>query len=418
MTPGKPAYDSMDLSTLQYWARSARERDEPLAVLRTERPVSWHPPAEGALMDDPNDLGYWAVVRHADVVAVSKAHEIFASSPEYGGVMFENVPAELLQMTQSILAMDEPQHGITRRLISAAFSPRQVRLIGEQIQSQATAIVDELIQHGPHDFVEQVSALLPLWTISEMLGVPASERGRMVRAVEDMVGWNDPEYIGDSDPATLLMGGIATLHDIAQKLVDARRATPADDLMSALVTAEVSGNKLSDEELCSYFCLLAIAGNDTTRNTISHALMALADNPDQKALLLSDFDKYIPTAIEEFLRWGSVVMTFRRTARADTEIAGQQIAAGDKVVMFYSSANRDESVFPDPWKFDLTRHPNPHVAFGGGGVHFCLGSHVARTQMRALFGELLTRIPTLHVGHAEFVTGNFMNAVKRLPIAF
>lgn len=418
MTAEKPAYDPVDVSTHRFWAQPARARDESFAALRSDRPLSWHPPAEGSLMDDPDDKGYWAVVRHADVVALSKAHELFSSSPEYGGVMFENVPAMLLQMTQSILAMDEPEHGITRRLVSAAFSPRQVRLIEQQIQAQATAIVDDLIKDGPQDFVEQVAARLPLWTISEMLGVPAEERDRMVRAVDDMVGWNDPEYIGDSDPTTLLMGGIATLHDIAQTLVDARRAAPAEDLMTALVNAEIDGTKLTDDELRSFFCLLAIAGNDTTRNTTSHGIKALIDHPEQKALLQSDFAKYIPTAIEEFLRWGSVVMTFRRTARADTEIAGQQIAAGDKVVMFYSSANRDESVFTDPWRFDITRNPNPHVAFGGGGVHFCLGNHVARMQMRALFGELLTRVPTLEVGEPDFVVGNFMNAIKRLPISF
>ena len=418
MTSDKPAYDPIDLSTHAFWAKPARERDEAFAELRRERPVSWHPPAEGSLMDDPDDQGYWAVVRHADVVAVSKANDVFSSSPEYGGVMFENVPAMILEMTQSILAMDEPQHNITRRLVAAAFSPRQVRLIQDQIQNQASAIVDDLLKNGAHDFVEQVSSRLPLWTISEMLGVPREDRDRMVRAVDDMVGWNDPEYIGDGDPATLLMGGVATLHDVAQTLIDARRASPADDLMSALLVAEIDGHKLTDDELRSYFCLLAIAGNDTTRNTTTHGIKALADFPEQRALLLAEFDKHIPTAIEEFLRWGSAVMTFRRTARADIEIGGQQIAAGDKVVMFYSSANRDDAVFDDPWRFDITRNPNPHVAFGGGGAHFCLGNHVARMQMRALFGELLTRVPAMEIGDPEFVVGNFMHAVKRLPISF
>ena len=418
MTITKPGYDPIDLSTFAFWGKPARERDEAFAQLRRERPVSWHPPAEGSLMDDPENDGYWAIVRHADVVAVSKAHDVFSSAPELGGVMFENAPAMLLEMTQSILAMDQPRHNITRRLVSAAFSPRQVRLIQTQIENQASAIVDDLLETGAHDFVEQVSARLPLWTISEMLGVPLDERARMVRAIDDMVGWNDPEYIKDADPATLLMSGVATLHDIAQHLIEARRAHAEDDLMSALVAAEIDGVRLSDDELRSYFCLLAIAGNDTTRNTTSHGIKALSDHPDQRALLGSDFDTHIPTAIEEFLRWGSAVMTFRRTARTDVEIGGQPIAAGDKVVMFYSSANRDESVFDDPWRFDITRSPNPHLAFGGGGVHFCLGSHVARMQMRAVFGELLTRVPALEVGEPELVVGNFMHAVKRLPISF
>jgi cytochrome P450 len=330
-------------------------------------------------------------------------------------VQFENVPAQLLEETQSILAMDEPQHAITRRLVSAAFSPRQIRQIEQQINHQAAAIVDDFLKEGPRDFVEQVATRLPLWTISGMLGVPEEERDRMVKAVDDLVGYNDPEYIGDGDPFTCVLGGIATLHDIAQTLIDARRALPADDLMTALVQAEIDGQRLSDDELRSYFTLLAVAGNDTTRNTTSHGIKALFDHPDQKALLTGDFDRYIATAIEEFLRWGTPVMTFRRTAREDTVIGGQQIAAGDKVVMFYPSANRDETVWDEPWRFDITRNPNPHVAFGGGGIHFCLGNHVARLQMRALFRELITRAPDLTLGEPEFVTGHFMHAIKRLP---
>lgn len=411
----KPAYDEIELSSHAFWAKPARERDEAFEMLRRERPVSWQPPAEGSLIDDPDDQGYWAVVRHADVVAVSKADDVFSSSRELGGVIFENVPAELLEATQSILAMDDPQHAVTRRLISKAFSPRQIRLIEQQIQSQATAIVDDFLKEGPRDFVEQVSSRLPLWTISEMLGVPVEERDRMVKAVDDMVGHNDPEHIGDGDPFSTLLGGIATLHDIAQTLIDACRAAPAEDLMTALVQAEIDGQRLTDDELRSFFCLLAVAGNDTTRNTTSHGMKALLDNPEQMELLLSDFNRHIPTAIEEFLRWGTVVMTFRRTAREDTEVGGQRIAAGDKVVMFYSSANRDEGVFTDPWRFDITRNPNPHVAFGGGGVHFCMGNHVARMQMKALFGELLTRAPGLKLGEPEFLAGNFTHAIKRMP---
>lgn len=410
----KREHDAVELSSEAFWAQTARERDMSFAVLRDERPLSWQPPAYGSLMPDPDDPGYWAVVRHEDVVAVSKAHEIFSSSPELGGVMFENVPAQLLEESQSILAMDEPQHAITRRLVSAAFSPRQIRLIEQQINNQARAIVDDFLKEGPHDFVEQVSTRLPLWTISEMLGVPRDERERMVKAVDDMVGYNDPEYIGDRDPFATVMGGLVELHGIAQDLIDARRSAPAEDLVTALVQAEIEGHQLTDDEIRSYFCLLAIAGNDTTRNTTSHGIKALYDHPDQKALLVGDFNRHINTAIEEFLRWGTAVMTFRRTARADTVVGGQDIKAGEKVVMFYSSANRDERVFTDPWRFDITRNPNPHLAFGGGGVHFCLGNHVARMQMRALFRELLTRAPGLKLGEPEYVTGHFMHAIKRM----
>ena len=408
-------YDPIELSSEAFWSKTARERDESFATLRQDRPVSWQPPAYGSLMPVDDDPGYWAVVRHADVVAVSKQNAIFSSAPELGGVMFENAPAELLRASQSILTMDEPEHGITRRILSKAFSPRQVRQIEQQINAQATAIVDDFLAEGPRDFVEQVSMRLPLWTISEMLGVPAEDREQLVRAVDDMVGYNDPEYIGDRNPFMCVFEGMTSLHQIGERLITARRAEPGEDLMSALVNAEVDGQRLTDEELKSYFCLLAVAGNDTTRNTTSHGAKALFDHPEQKQALIDDFDRLIGPAVEEFLRWGTPVMTFRRTAKEDVVLGGQQIAAGDKVVMFYSSANRDEQVFVDPWRFDITRNPNPHVAFGGGGVHFCLGSHVARMQMKALFRELLTRAPELQFGEPEYVAGHFMHAIKRLP---
>lgn len=415
IAPSKRVHDDIELSSESFWAKTARERDESFSVLRSERPVSWQPPAYGSLMPDPNDPGYWAVVGHEDVIAVSKAHDVFSSSPDLGGVMFENVPAQLLEETQSILAMDEPRHGITRRLVHSAFSPRQIRLIEQQIQSQASAIVTAFLEEGPRDFVEQVSMRLPLWTVSQMLGVPEDTRDRMVKAVDDMVGYNDPEYIGDGDPFTCLLGGIATLHDIAQTLIDERRSKPQDDVISALVEAEIEGHKLNDDDIRSYFCLLAIAGNDTTRNTTSHAMKALFENPEQKALLSENFDRAIPGALEEFVRWATPVMTFRRTAKVDAVVGGIDVDAGDKVVMFYSSANRDESVFENPWNFDISRNPNPHVGFGGGGVHFCLGNHVARMQMRALFGQLLTRVPDLKLGEPEYVGGHFMHAIKRMP---
>ena len=410
-------YDGIELSSEAFWAKSVRERDESFAVLRRERPISWQPPAYGSLMPDADDAGYWAVVRHADVVAVSKAHNAFSSAPEFGGVMFENVPPKILRATQSILTMDEPQHAVTRRLVSAAFGPRQVKLIEQQINRQAATIVDEFLADGPHDFVAQVASRLPLWTISAMLGVPAEDREELVRAVDDMVGYNDPEYVGDRNPFLCVFEGMTALHAVAQRLIDARRRRPADDLISALVAADVDGHRLTDDELKSYFCLLAVAGNDTTPNTTSHGIKALTDHPEQKRLLIDNFDSTIDSAIEEFLRWATPVMTFRRTAKEHTVIGDQHIAAGEKVALFYLSANRDEAVFVNPWRFDITRKPNRHVAFGGGGVHFCLGSHVARRQLRALFAELLTRCPGLQLGEPEYVTGHFTNAIKRMPCA-
>lgn len=415
LTTSPRTYDAINLSTHDFWALGARERDAAFAELRRDRPVSWQPPAWGSLMEDPEDRGYWAVVRHADVALVSRANDIFSSAPENGGVMFENAPAQLLEETQSILAMDAPRHKVVRALVSSAFTPRRIRAIEGQIKAQAAAVVDRFVAEGPREFVEQVSSRLPLWTISEMIGVPEEDREPLVAAVDDMVGYNDPEYIGDRDPLMCLLTGIGALHDIAQNLIETRRANPADDLMSALVSAEIEGERLTDDDIRSYFTLLAVAGNDTTRNTTSHAMLALQDFPEQRDLLVSDFDRYIPGALDEFLRWGTAVMTFRRTALKDVEIGGQRIAAGDKVVMFYSSANRDEAVFEDPWRFDITRSPNHHVAFGGGGIHHCLGHHVARAQLRAILSELLTKAPDLTLGEPELVVGHFMHAIKRMP---
>ena len=417
LTTNPRAYDALNISTHDFWSLSERERDAAFAELRRDRPVSWQPPAWGSLMEDPDDQGYWAVVRHADVATVSRSNDVFSSAPENGGVMFENAPAQLLEETQSILTMDPPRHKLVRALVSSAFNPRRIRQIEDQIKGQAAAVVARFVAEGPRDFVEQVSSRLPLWTISEMVGVPEEDRDRLVAGVDDMVGYNDPEYIGDGDPLMTLLTGIGTVHDIAQNLIEARRADPKDDLMSSLVTAEVEGERLTDDDLRSYFTLLAVAGNDTTRNTTSHGMKALLDHPDQRDLLASDFDRYIPGAIDEFLRWGTAVMTFRRTAMKDVEIGGQLVRAGEKVVMFYSSANRDEAVFPDPWRFDITRTPNHHVAFGGGGIHYCLGHHVARAQMRAIFSELLTKVPDLVLGEPELVVGHFTHAVKRMPAA-
>jgi cytochrome P450 len=337
---------------------------------------------------------------------------------QYGGVMLENVPEDMLEAAHSILSMDAPRHAKQRKVIASVFTPRRVRTIEEQIREQARGIVDDLVASGTGevDLVERVSSRLPMWTISEMIGIEEPDRERVARAANAMVSWNDPEFIGEGDPMGVLLEALMTLHQASFALADARRRRPADDLMTALVQAEVEGVQLTDEDIASFFVLLCVAGNDTTRQTTSHAALALDRHPDQKALLLQDFDGHIGTAVEEFVRWASPVLTFRRTARHDTEIRGQRIAEGEKAVMFYLSGNRDSSVFARPEQFDVTRDPNPHVGFGGGGPHFCLGSHLARMQLRSIFDELLHRLPGLRVGEPEWLAGNFINGIKRLPV--
>jgi cytochrome P450 len=293
-----------------------------------------------------------------------------------------------------------------------------VAKIEEQIRAQARGIVDTIAPLGEIDFVEQVSARLPVWTISEMIGIDEADRDRVAAAANAMVSWNDPEFVGDGDAMGVLLDALMTLHTTAFGLVDARRAEPRDDLITALVQAEIEGGTLTEEEIASFFVLLCVAGNDTTRQTSTHAILALQEYPEQRAALIADFDGRMDTAVEEFVRWASPVMTFRRTARVDVTVGGQQIRAGEKVALFYRSGNFDETAFDAAERFDVTRSPNPHVGFGGGGPHFCLGSHLARVQLGALFRELLVRLPDLTVGEPEYLAGNFINGIKRLPARF
>jgi cytochrome P450 len=311
--------------------------------------------------------------------------------------------------------MDSPKHLQLRRLCSSAFTPRRVAQIEAQIAGQARRIVDDLLQHPEGDLVAAVSRRLPMLTIFEMMGVDDELRGEATESVDGLTSWADDQVRGELLPEELLMDSTLSLLRIALGIAEARREDPRDDLMTALVQAEVEGRRLLDEEIAAYFILLSVAGNDTTRNTISHTANAFTEFPDQRKVLLEDFEGRIGTAVEEMVRWATPVMTFRRTATRDVEFGGAQIAAGDWVGMFYQSGNRDEAAFADPWQFDVLRDPNPHVGFGGGGPHYCLGTMLARTQLRCIWGELLTRAPDFEVGEPDYLVGNFMSSIKRLP---
>ncbi|GAA2055460.1 cytochrome P450 [Williamsia deligens] len=399
------------ISPISFWAGSAAEREATFARLRAQAPVSWHPPVEGGLMT-PEQPGVWAVARHADIAWVSKHPELFTSGQ---GVMIEEVPEDMLEASMSFLAMDGKRHTTLRRLVSAAFTPRRVAAIADQIRRQAESIVDDLLAHPEGDFVSAVSKRLPMWTIYEMMGLPPELRETGAHHADGLVSWNDPDVAAGREPGEILAESLVTLLGLALDLVDARRAHPQDDLMTALVQAEVEGEQLTDDEIAAFFVLLSVAGNDTTRNTISLIARALQDHPEQRQLLVDDLDGVMPTAIEEFVRWATPVMTFRRTALVDTEIAGQPIRAGEWVLLLYPSGNRDADVFDDPDRFDLTRSPNPHLGFGGGGPHYCMGAFLAKTQLRELFGRLITRAPGLVLGEPEPLVGNFVHAVRSMP---
>ena len=407
-------FDAIELSSKDFWAKTAADREQSYAVLRAERPVSWQPQVEDPWM--PEDIpGYWAIVKHQHIIEVSRRNDVFVSGE---GVTFENLPPEVLRGSQSILAMDPPDHTKLRKLISAAFTPKQVRRIEDQINANAAEIIDSIASVGKADFVKEVSAVLPMRTVCDMIGIDRHEQPTVAHAAEVITGWNDPEVRGGRDRGQALAEVGWYLTKLGRRIAKERRAEPRDDLMSALANVEVDGEVLNDVEISAFFTLLCVAGTDTTRQTATHAVRALTDYPDQRSWLAADFENHIGTAVEEMVRWSTPVMTFKRTCVQDYELAGQRIRAGEKVVMFYASGNWDSDVFQNPDRLDLSRKPNPHLGFGGGGAHFCLGSQVARSQLRALFREMFSRIPDFHAHEPDPLAGNFIHGVKSMKITF
>jgi cytochrome P450 len=402
-------YSQVDLTSEDFWSRPFASRDETFGQLRAGHGLTWHRPFESMFgMDEP---GFWALTRRADIAFVSQHPELFTSAD---GVALNPMPAEIQRFASFFLSMDPPQHTVYRRLISAAFTPRNVRQIEEQIHRNAVAIVDELVGAGDVEFVSACSAKLPMLTIMDMLGVPPADQPDVAYAAEKLFGMSDEEYATADERAADPVAQIALLSNTGVELAKFRRANPGDDLMTSMVNAEVDGKKLTDEEIGAFLILLASAGNDTTKQATTHAMMALVENPAQRDWLTDDFEGRIAPAIEEFVRWASPVIQFARFATVDTDINGQRVAAGDKVGLFYCSANRDEAVFDNPGAFDLQRASNPHLGFGGGGPHFCLGSQLAKAELRNLFRELLTRLKTVEFGEPDLLYSNFVHGVKRV----
>jgi cytochrome P450 len=405
----------VDLGSLDFWGRPAEQRDAVFAELRRDAPLSRHEPPEDILgLPDPGQ-SYWAVVRHDDIRRVSRDPRTFCSSE---GVQFADAPPEFLEASQSFLAMDAPRHTKLRGLVSAAFTPRQIARIEEGVRVNARRIVEDAAPTGGGDFVELIAKQLPLVTISDMIGVPAADRERVVAAADVLVSVADPEVFGERQPIEVLGEALWTLTEFATALAVHREANPGDDLMTALVQAEIEGERLTHAEIAAFFVLLSVAGNDTTRHTTSHAMRALTLNPEQRALLVDDLDARLPAAAEEFVRWASPVLTFRRTTTQEVELHGELLPAGERIVLFYHSGNRDEQAFEQPWRFDVTRDPNRHLGFGGGGPHYCLGASLARTQLRSIFDEILRVIPDIEAQEPELLRSAFIHGVKRMEVAF
>lgn len=389
------------------WARQI-DRHALFARLRAERPVSWH--AEANLEGFPPGRGYWSVVRHEDVRAVSRNPETFCNGQGY---LIPDLPVELGELYGSMLHMDAPRHTRMRLIVNRSFTPRRLARIEEYVDAKAAAIVDRALALGEFDFVTEIAAALPLEIICEMMAIPRSLWPTVLRCTNVILGATDTEYASGFDD---LLNASFELKALAEDVAHDRLARPGDDLTSALMHAEVDGHRLTPAEYASFFILLVAAGNETTRNAISHGMWQLARDPAQRAIWRDNLDTVTPTAIEEIVRFASPVQHFRRTATRDTEIAGQPIAAGDKVVLWFGSANRDEAVFNDPDRFDITRTPNDHVGFGAGGPHFCLGANLARRELRAMFTQILTRLDGLEItGEPDYLQSAFINGIKHLP---
>jgi cytochrome P450 len=403
-------YSPLDITSHDFWSRPFDIRDQTFAQLREADGLGWHRALPSLF--DVEEPGFWSLTRRADIAYVSQHPELFTSAQ---GVALDPMPAEIQRIASFFLTMDPPEHTVYRRLISSAFTPRNVRRIEEQIHQSAIGVVDDLVGAGDIDFVATCSARLPMLTIMEMLGVPPADQPAVAKAAEKLFSMSDDEYSSLEERAMDTINEIMLLSSTGAELAKFRRANPGDDLMTAIVNAEVDGKRLTDEEIGAFLILLSSAGNDTTKQTTTHAMMALAANPDQRAWLMDDFENRIGLAVEEFIRWASPVMQFARFATVDTEIAGQQIKAGDKLGLFYCSANRDESVFAAPAAFDMSRSPNPHLGFGGGGPHFCLGNQLAKAELRNLFRELLTRLEHIEFGEPDLLHSNFVHGIKRVP---
>lgn len=377
------------------------------AWLRDNDPVHWHS------RDDGDGSGFWAVTRYEDVRTVSRAPMLFSS--ERGGTMIADPdPMSLAAQQQMMLNMDDPRHLRFRRLVNQPFLPKNVGLLTSTIARIAVDIVDDVIETGECEFVSQICGRMPSTLVGELMGIPADEALRLYELTEIMHTTAET----DEDRARGMMA-VGEMLTYAGEVAARKRVEPGDDLVSALVASEVDGEHLTDAEIQWFFLLLVNAGGDTTRNLLAAAIDLLLDHPDQHQRLLADIDGLLPSAIEEFLRYSTPVVHFRRTATTDTELGGRLIREGDKVVVWYGAANRDPSVFAEPDRLDIARSPNPHLAFGGGGPHLCLGIHLARLEIDAVLREVLTRMGSIELaGPVERLHSNFIAGYHALPIRF
>ena len=398
---------------------------EAFKFLRKEAPVYLHP--------EPNGPGFWVLTKYDDIEKVSQNYTTFSSAhgvvgmseSEYGGGGQAEGGSENGGDSQAqgvgagqelmMLNMDPPHHTKLRKLVNTGFTMARINKMEEAIRKVTKDVLDTVASKGECDFVTEVAAELPLQVVDELIGIPHEDRHKIFEWSNRMIGSADPEY--QVSPDATMDAGIQ-MYAYAEKLSAERRKEPKDDLISVLIAAEVDGDELTQLEINVFFLLLAVAGNETTRNLIAGGMLAFFDNPDEWTKLRDD-PSLMNSAVEEMLRWVTPVMYFRRNATQDEVIRGQQIKKGDKVTLWYISANRDEDVFPEPYRFDVGRTPNMHLTFGAGGPHNCLGLNLARLEIKVMFEELIRRMPDIQqAGPAQRLRSNFISGIKHLPVKF
>ena len=411
---------AIDLSDMAFWRRPWAEREDAFRTLRAERPIAHYddPLLEGSAIEFPAGNGYWSLTRHRDVAEASRNPDVFLSGP--GAVSLLDLPPEMVEYFSGMISTDNPKHARLRRIVSNAFNPRNVRAVEDSIEEVAHRVAQRARESGSGDFITDVAAPFPLEIICSMMGVPPSEYGTVLRCSNVILSMGDPDFIAEgTDPVVAFLEAGAALTALMEDLGTYRIENPIDDITSALVNAEIESEKLTKQELASFFVLLVTAGNETTRTAIAHGLNVLSENPDQRDVLASDYDRWSKTATDEIVRWASPVIWMRRTLARDYTLSGVDLKQGDKVVLYYNSANRDEDVFPDPYRFDVTRSPNEHYGFGAPGPHFCLGAHLARREITVMWRQLLTMAPNIHQTSAPVqLESSFVNGIKRLSYDF
>jgi len=412
--------DDIDLSDLEFWAAPWSAREAGFKMLREKRPIAFFEEAEmpESAIPLPKGPGYYAITRHGDIAEMSRHPELFCSGQS--GSTIVDMPQEFLEFFGSMINMDDPRHARLRRIVSAAFNPRMVSSVETSIQAVADSIIEKVRQAGECDFVTEVASRLPLKVICDMMGIPESDYDTVFHSSNVILSMGDTEYIPEGeDPLLALLNAGNELNQLMESLAAFRSDHPTDDLTSELLHANVDGESLTHQELASFFILLLVAGTETTRNAISHGLWALTEHPDQRAVWMADTDGVTATAVEEIVRWATPVIYMRRTVTEPTSVSGHDFKEGDKVILFYNSANRDEDVFSDPDVFDVRRTPNPHIGFGAAGPHFCLGAHLARREITVMYKELFKHLPDIRAtAEPDRLLSNFINGIKHLPCSF